>query len=250
LDGKAHDDLLAKLQRLRGDIYLDDGAIESWQLTEDGRHCVGRDEKSWHFLSMRDDQVIGCARLQVYEPTVLFSELAVAQAAQARCPVWGSAFRLSVTSELRRAQFEQLKFVEAGGWALTPELRCTTEALSIALGSYAIGELLGGCLGLSTATVRHHSASILRRLGGSTFRWEGQELPCYFDPAYQCEMEVVRFDSRLPSPKFRSVVDQIIAELPLAQVLCSTKESNTISTSSFDHRRNAVPGEIERLSGS
>jgi hypothetical protein len=233
LNEQEYGDRLARLQRLRGSLYLEDGAIEPWQLTEDGRHYSGSDEKSWHLLSMQDGEAMGCARLQVYRPTTSFSELTVAQSALAECPEWGSALRLSVSAEMNRAQKERLWFIEAGGWALTPELRCTTEALHIALGSYAIGELLGGSLGLSTATVRHHSASILRRLGGCSFMWDDQPLPRYYDPAYGCEMEVIRFDSRQPNDRYRSLVEKIKAELPHTEVLCGNAEPSTMWQSSM-----------------
>jgi hypothetical protein len=32
--------MLAKLQQLRGRVYLEDRAVERWQLKEDGRHCL------------------------------------------------------------------------------------------------------------------------------------------------------------------------------------------------------------------
>ena len=79
--------------------------------------------------------------------------------AQANHAEWGPLLRRAVMAELQRAEAEQLRFIEAGGWALAPELRFTTEALQLALGSYAIGELLGGSLGVTTATVRHRSSS-------------------------------------------------------------------------------------------
>jgi|SRR5581483_11533964 len=227
----AHTELLAKLQRLRGRLYLEDGAIESWQLTADGRHNAANDERSWHLLALEEEEVTGCARLQVYPPNVTFAELGVARSAQAQCPVWGLALRQSVTAKLDCAQTEGLNFIEAGGWALTPALRCTTEALRIALGGYAMGELLGGCLGLSTATVRHRSASILRRLGGRPFMWEGQGVPPYYDPAYRCEMEVVHFDSRAPNPRYRIWIDEMITELRQAAVFCRTDESKLLSRS-------------------
>jgi hypothetical protein len=222
---------LAKLQRLRGRIYLEDNAIESWQLTEDGRHWLAADESSWHLLTMEEGQVLGCARLQVYAPTIAFSQLGVAQSSQSQCAAWGSSLRGSVNAELHRAQTEQLRFIEAGGWALASELRCTTEALHIALGSYAIGDLLGGSLGLSTATVRHNSASILRRLGATALVWDGQELPRYYDPAYRCEMEVVRFDSRQPNPRYQILINQIKQELTAARVICATNEPEPTSQS-------------------
>jgi hypothetical protein len=230
-DENAYFGRLEKLQRLRGTLYLEDGAIEPWQLTEDGRHCVEADEMSWHLLSMQDGEAMGCARLQIFEPIVPFDVLGVSQSALAELPDWGPALRRSVTAELAIAERENLSFVEAGGWALTPELRCTTEALNIALGSYAIGQLLGGCLGLSTATVRHHSSSILRRLGGCSFLWENQPLPPYYDPAYRCEMEIVKFDSRQPNPKYRSLVEKLQAELPLTPVTCRSAAVNVSQVS-------------------
>jgi hypothetical protein len=232
-DEREYFERLGKLQRLRGSLYLEDGAIEPWQLSEDGRHALDSDLESWHLLSVQDGEVMGCARLQVYSPSVPFDSLAVADSALADSPDWGEALRLSVTAELLRAQVEHLFFIEAGGWALAPELRCTTEALNIALGSYAIGELLGGSLGLSTATVRHHSSSILRRLGGCSFTWEDQPLPPYYDPAYRCDMEVIKFDSRRPNPRYCSLVEKIKTELPLTSVLCRTGKAETMTNSSI-----------------
>jgi hypothetical protein len=221
LHEEEHADQVAKVQQMRGRIYLEDGAIEPWQLTGDGRFRLHEDENRWHLLTVKEQQLRGCASLKVYIPPTAFSDLGVSQSAQARCSQWGSALRKSVSLDLQLAQTELLRYVEAGGWALAPELRCTAEALHIALASYALGELLGGCLGLSTATVRHHSASILRRLGGSTLVCDGQPLPPYYDPAYRCEMEIVRFDSRMPSPKYQALVNQLKAELALAPVVCA-----------------------------
>ena len=180
---------------------------------------------------MEGDQVVGCARLQMHAPAVHFSALALAQSAQANHPEWGPLLRRAVTTELQRAEAKQLRFIEAGGWALAPELRFTTEALQLALGSYAIGELLGGSLGVTTATVRHRSSSILRRLGGGSLMCESQVIPPYYDLTYCCEMEVLKFDSRHPNPKYQDMVDQIKAQLPGARVYCRTEEPEPISVS-------------------
>lgn len=229
VDGAAHLKYLAKSQQLRGRIYLEDGAIEPWQLSEDGRFRVAADDSSWHVITLSGNTVTGCARLQVFPPGVTFSELGVARSAQARCGIWGESLRASVKAELVRAQREGLGFAEAGGWAIAPAVRSTTEALRIALGSFAIGELLGGCLGLSTATLRHGSASILRRLGAASLCWNGQVLPSYYDASYRCEMEVVAFDSRRPNPKFRDVVEQLKRELMMAPVYCDSVAAGQVS---------------------
>ena len=83
------------------------------------------------------------------------------------------------------------------------------EALRIALATYGLAQLLGGSLGLTTATVRHHSAQILRRIGGRPLAAGGGELPPYYDSQYQCQMEVLRFDSAQPDPVFRESVDRL-----------------------------------------
>ena len=103
--------------------------------------------------------------------------------------------------------------MEVVGWALSKERRCTGEALRTALATYSLAEILGGCIGLATATVRHRSASILRRIGGRSLEFGGEMLPPYYDPQYKCEMEIVRFKSDAPNHKYRRWIDQISASL-------------------------------------
>src|SRR5205085_2211303 len=60
-DSDRHARLLRQVQRLRGRVYLNDGALRPEQLTRDGRHETPEDPKSWHLLAMDDDyQVSGC----------------------------------------------------------------------------------------------------------------------------------------------------------------------------------------------
>src|SRR5947209_5625910 len=55
--------LLAEMQRLRGGVYLRDGAIESSQLAPDGRHILSVDRESWHILVLGPGgRVLGCMR--------------------------------------------------------------------------------------------------------------------------------------------------------------------------------------------
>ncbi len=59
-----HSHYLSSLQRLRAQAYLEDGAIEPWQVDGSGRFRMEGDEESWHFLLVNeDDQVIACLRL-------------------------------------------------------------------------------------------------------------------------------------------------------------------------------------------
>src|SRR5262245_33164317 len=55
--------LLHEMQRFRGKIYLEDGAIESSGLSTDGRHRHRTDEESWHLLVLDHFQrILGCMR--------------------------------------------------------------------------------------------------------------------------------------------------------------------------------------------
>ena len=164
---------------------------------------------------------MGSARLQVHSYDASFADLAVSRCPQALGAIWGTRLRNAIGLEMEKAQHAGLRLIEAGGWVLAPELRATTEALRIALGGYAMGALLGGALGLCMATFRHHSAGILRRLGASALVWHGLEIPPFYDPVYRCEMQVLRFDSGAPSPKFKKWVDQLQNELKSGTVFCS-----------------------------
>jgi hypothetical protein len=104
-------------------------------------------------------------------------------------------------------------YVEVGGWAVAEASRFTMEAFDIALSTYALAGLIGGCIGITTATSRNASARILRKLGGSPLGHDGREVPAYFDPEYRCEMEVLRFDSAAPNPRYRAQIAQMTERL-------------------------------------
>ncbi|MGH9667724.1 MAG: hypothetical protein ACRD9L_25180, partial [Bryobacteraceae bacterium] len=143
--------LLAQAQRLRGRVYLEDGAIEARQLTADGRHVQKSDRASWHLLSVNEsEQVLGCARYREHENRVPFRTLGVGQSALAKCKIWGPLLRSAVEHELVVARERDVPYVELGGWALSAELRCTTEAMRMVMAVYGLAQLLGGALGIST----------------------------------------------------------------------------------------------------
>ena len=133
--------------------------------------------------------------------------------------VWGAKVRAAVEAELEEARRKDVAYVEFGGWALAEELRCKTEGLRIALAVYSLAQSLGGCIGISTATRRHRSSSILRRIGGLPLMADGVELPAYYDPQYGCEMEILRFDSNSPNPRYNRWIEQIRDHLRTVPVI-------------------------------
>lgn len=222
VDVQRHGQLLAELQRLRGALYLEDGAITPDQLTADGRHKLPIDERSWHVLTLdTNGQVSGCSRYSPYPETVSFRDLGVAKSALAINPRWGKLLQSAVNDEISLAKNLNIGFGEVGGWALGRELRFTLEALRIALGTYGLAGLLGEAIVLSTATVRNCSASILKRLGGVPVDASGFSLPRYHEPKYNCEMEILRFDSRFPADRFKEWINAIRMQMIDVPVVCS-----------------------------
>src|SRR5438105_10330649 len=71
VDPSRHGKLIADMQRLRGSIYLRDGAIRPGQLTAGGRHKTPEDDSSWHLLMVdRVGGVDACAWYNEHLPTV------------------------------------------------------------------------------------------------------------------------------------------------------------------------------------
>jgi len=222
---------MSSMQRLRGSIYLEDGAIRRDSLTMDGRHISPVDEKSWHVLSVDEaGQVCACLRYLEERKAARFDDLWVRHAAAVQSAK-GPRYRHAVEQEMLRARELGLSFGEVGGWAVARDRRWTLEPVRILLATYGLLELLGGCAGVATATVRHGSATILRRIGLSPLLSDGGCFPPYFDPHYGCEMELLRFDSRFPDRKYRAAVSEFEIGLKSAPVICRERSIAGIGAS-------------------
>src|SRR5665213_1836840 len=214
VDPQSYGSILFDMQKLRGRIYLEDGAIQKQHLDRNGRHRAAVDTESWHLLTLDDKgSVSGCVRYHEHRKTASFHDLGLRSCALAECQHWGMKLQAAVESDLAAARHQGVSYVEVGGWALAKERRCTGEALRTALATYGLAHLLGGCVGIATATMRNRSSSILRRIGGTALEVEGEQLPAYYDPQYKCQMEIVRFSSNSPNPKYWRWIDQIATTL-------------------------------------
>jgi len=222
VDPVRHRQLLETAQRLRARSYLHDGAIEPWQVSKDGRFKQEGDEQSWHLLVLDSTgKVGGCARYRPHRADVAFSTLSVSKSAIAKAQDWGPKLRGAIQADLQQARQRGIGYVECGGWALADDLRCSTEAVRMALSMYALARICGGVLGVTTATTRHHSSDILRRIGGQSLKVGPLDVPPYYDPQYACEMEILRFDSSAPQQRFESKVQTYELDLSQAPVVQS-----------------------------
>ncbi len=213
VDPTSHAEVLGALQRFRGTSYVADGAISATALSTDGRHVQGIDLESWHFLIHDvDNEVVSCARYYSH-PNPTFESTLTSKSALGKSPEWQAKVRLVVENSIQQAAERGATFAELGGWCVAPSFRNTSHALRTVLQMYALGEILGGTLGLSTATTRHASSSILQRLGASRASLQGDPLPSYYDPAFDCEMELLQFDSLRPAAKYAGHVTDYIAQM-------------------------------------
>jgi len=215
-----HDELFAEMQRFRGHVYYSDGAVQAGDLI-DGRHQVSIDDRSWHVLSLDSSgRICACLRYLEESHAAGFDALWIRHAALAQSAAFSGSFRRAVEREMANARQSKIGFGEVGGWAVAESHRWTLEPLRIILATYGLLELHGGCAGVATATFRHSSATILRRIGLNSLQLDDKPLPPYYDPTYGCDMEVLFFDSRFPNPKYRDSVSELSKTLAAAPVIC------------------------------
>jgi hypothetical protein len=165
-----------------------------------------------------NEVVVACIRYFAHEPGVKFAELSIAGSGVARSTELRTRVREAVETELDRARRRGVWYVELGGWAVCESLRCTTEAIRTLLTVYALSQVRGGAIGLSSATARHHSSSILRRIGGRPLRANGVEVSSYYDAQYGCEMEFLSFDSESPNQRYANWIRDcrdVLHQLPV-----------------------------------
>jgi len=249
-DKTRHSRLLSNAQQLRGKTYLHDSAINPWDLSPRGAYIQRADKASWHVLVVNDHgQVTGCLRYRKYDRDVAFSELGLARTAAADSCVHNRLVRHAVQAQISSALRRRLSYVELGGWAISEDLRYNGDAVRMILTVYALAQLMGGALAVTTATRRHNSASILKRMGGRPLSANGSELPPYFDPKYGCEMELLGFDSTAPNPQFRDLIDDHRAAFPTMQVVLPDTRSRMDSANYVADESDCVSSGLPAVPG-
>jgi hypothetical protein len=214
-----HRHLLDAVQRLRGSIYVRDGALQPSQLTADGRHATPEDDQSWHLIvTDAFGSVNGCIWYREHLKSPRLQELRVRECPLASTHEWRRTFRNAIEREIAHARRESIRYAEVGGWAVECRARCLSAGLFLILGTFALSQMAGGALVIATATVRNSSAKILRRLGGADLEADGRTVPSYYDPRYECMMELLRFDTRKPAEKYAQAVQGLKAHFANVQV--------------------------------
>ena len=245
-DRSMYRDVLDGVQRLRGSVYAADGALDRSDLTHDGRHEQAADVRSWHLVTIGENgEPEACGRIRPHAENVRFEDVAVSHSALAQSDRWGVSLKIAVESEIALARARGVRFGEYGGWAVAPHLQCSTEAVRMLISWFALSEMIGGVIGLATATSRHSSAAILQRIGGSRLSLGAKEFPAYYEPAFRSEIELLRFDSSKPNPKFCSRIDQCRSALSNLTVTSAARSAVRLPSSSLvQYRGVPAPGRV------
>jgi hypothetical protein len=194
-DEELYRQTLDDIQRFRGAVYVDEGALAATALDDQGRHRESIDERSWHlFLLGRSGLLGGCIRVTRYENRPLCRELKAHALIERMEPAAAAKYQAAVQAFVDQTYQAGLSLYEIGGWAVAPEFRHSRKALMLALACWALPGLTGPGWALTTSTARHRSADMMRWLGGSRLSHDGAELPAFFDPYYGCDMEILGFD--------------------------------------------------------
>ena len=151
-DGVRYQKLLSEAQQLRGRIYLQDSAIQPWEVSASGRYIQASDKASWHVLTVdENERVTGCVRYFQHHKEVVFSELGLSKSAIANSVEWAPLVRDAVQAQISSAARRRFSYVELGGWALSHELRYSAAALRMILSVYALASVTGNALAVTTA---------------------------------------------------------------------------------------------------
>jgi hypothetical protein len=221
-DRRIFDNVLAAMQRFRGEVYVSEGHLSPSELSFGGRHIHAADSKSWHLLTLDEHgSVAACGRLVLHPHDAGFPDLLVSHSALAHSERWGCHLRRVVEGQIQSTRVRGIQFAELGGWAVARQLRCTTEAVRLVLAGYALGQILGGVAGLSTANTENHSSSILRRIGGIPLATDETPFPPFYEPQYRRKLEILRLDSFRPNPRYETWIQECRAALERVTVICS-----------------------------
>jgi hypothetical protein len=203
-----YDDVIAAIQRLRGSVYVADGALPPSFIEPDGRHRSALDEISYH-LTLWNGKVEGCLRCTLYPSDYPVEKYKVFELIR-RMPIEQAAlYGHSLKKYLAEWECKGFKVGETGGLAINETFRMNAVSMAIPLAGWSLARIKKRQVWIASATERNRSAEILCRLGGWRLKHDGMELPAFFDAAYGCKMEFIGFDSDTLNPKFEEAAKEM-----------------------------------------
>jgi hypothetical protein len=223
VDTRLHEKLIFETQMVRGLALRECGPAEV-HLLPDGRHFQSIDTASWHILLQNGEGcTLGCARYRPLQGGA--GQLCASSSTIASSNRYGPVLKSGIENLIAGAKLRKKHYGEAGGWALCRELRGSTAAVNVALMTFALAEHLGSGLAITTATRKHHSASILCRIGAHRLA----ELPAYYEPRYGSIIEVLHFDLPNSNPRYAAKLNTLREKILQTPVICSQEDARSLT---------------------
>jgi hypothetical protein len=198
---------ISEVQRFRGRVYAEDGAIPMSALDGEGRHYQEFDFENYHLcLREPEGRICGCFRLRLHEPGAEIRDLKLHDVIERMSPGLAGLCYGVLTSLFELSRDEEVRIGEAGGWAVDEEFRHQRVSILLPIAAWSLYQIVGNSIVFAAATKRHHSSTILKRIGGFALVHGRQELPSFMDEFHGCEMELLGFDSRRPHPQYERIV--------------------------------------------
>ena len=207
---QTHHRRLEQIQRLRGRVYVEDGALHPSLLDTDGKHLTAFDHDHWHILvTDEQDEVCACFLLIRYPEDARFEDLKLYELIDRMSPALRPIYEASVRAFMSEASGQNLGFGEVAAWAVRGDVRNRPSSLMFSFAAWALYQLLGESLVVGAPTTRHNAATILRRIGGFPLRFSGFPLQRFYDDRYGCDMEIIGFNSCEPLLKYSPIILEI-----------------------------------------
>src|SRR6186713_654060 len=118
-DGDERSEILRAVQRLRGSVYLAEGAVQPHQLERDGRHVTREDDRAWHMVTRDGNGEITACSWYLEHPDAK----SIFDVRARHCPLnktgeWRHRLRAAIAAEMQAARRSGIPFAEVGGWAV------------------------------------------------------------------------------------------------------------------------------------
>jgi hypothetical protein len=221
---RVYQEVIEEIQRFRGYVYVQDKAIPSSALDEQGRHYSEYDYRAWHIIFReRRQELCGAIRVGLvdygdYGDTEESDPLQVLQFLSHIPSDTKAPLETAVRRFLDNCRTLAPSICEPGAWAVAEDVRKSRVAPILAASIWSLGRVMGGGIGVATATTRHGSADILKKMGGFDLFLNGMPLVPFYDSYHQCYIELIGFDSDYLNPRLEPTVAEVqdyISNLPI-----------------------------------
>lgn len=171
-----------------------------------GRHISAEDEKNYH-LALWNGELQGCLRVQFGQQSARpFTEYRVYDLVRRMPADLAKMYHTAIETFVALYRNQGCETGETGGWAISKSFQRNPATLALPLAGWSFSRIFTRQIRIAAATERNGSSNMLKRMGGWPLKLKDQELPPFFDYGYQCQMELLCFDSDILNPRFESVV--------------------------------------------